>query len=414
MHTRTPSARLPLAAALLALGASPALADPPGGTLMDQVIQAYQDAPAYSSTSDFEMRRESGRWTMTQQAEFHTAWDGQANRLRVDTPDMYLLAADGRLQLRGTDLPGVYLDTASADPPSYTGITQAVPMIGQPLQADVVLLTAEDPVAALSGQMTDAPDRLEPDAAGRPGLQMNTPDGVLTLRIDPDTHLITESQLEVAPQSLPGGGEETITVRQTFEPSTDALSADAFAFDTDGRQAAGSLQEMLTLAANAQAGPAGAGPAAGGGGHVLQNQPAPPITLQTLDGETFELEDVEQQVVVLDFWASWCPPCVRGLPVLQEVADWADENDKDVLVATINVREDEPTAQQFWERHGLSMPVLMDTTGQVAQAYGVQGIPQTVVINNGQVANVHVGFSPQLGDQLRTEIDTALDNPGDE
>ncbi|HEX7010051.1 MAG TPA: TlpA disulfide reductase family protein, partial [Phycisphaeraceae bacterium] len=179
------------------------------------------------------------------------------------------------------------------------------------------------------------------------------------------------------------------------EPLDDAL----FAFDTQGSQAVNSLAALMS------------GGGGGGGGrqaHPLENQPVPPIELPTLQGQPFRLADVKAGVVVLDFWATWCPPCREGLPHIQAIHDWAKREGLSVAVYAVNVGETEREVQAFWNEQGYTMPVLMDQQTKVAGAYGVQGIPQTVVIADGKVQHVHVGYNPAMENQLKSEIQSLL------
>jgi len=135
--------------------------------------------------------------------------------------------------------------------------------------------------------------------------------------------------------------------------------------------------------------------------------PAPDTTLNVLDGATVKLSDhIGKQVVVLDFWASWCGPCRRGLPIIQKAAD--QFADADVVFYAINLREDEDTIKKFFGEAGLTLPVVMDD-GTLGDAFGVSGIPHTVIIGkDGTIQTVHTGFSLELETQLPEEISAAL------
>ncbi len=134
----------------------------------------------------------------------------------------------------------------------------------------------------------------------------------------------------------------------------------------------------------------------------LKGKNAPPIRLKFIDGKDFNSADVEADLAVYDFWASWCGPCRRGLPALQEFAKWAKDNRKSVVVYTVNLREDADKAKQAWRELGLSLPILMDTTGAVTQSYLIEGIPTTVAVSGGKVVEVHVGFSEDYLNILKT------------
>lgn len=145
----------------------------------------------------------------------------------------------------------------------------------------------------------------------------------------------------------------------------------------------------------------------------LIGEPAPAFALVKLEGEeAFELKSaIGKQVIVLDFWSTWCPPCVEGLPKLAEVAD--QFKDKPVAVYAVNVEEEPDTVREFLEAHELHLQVLLDSNSSVAKKYQVAGIPQTVVIGlDGRVHVLHVGLPEDLKGEL-TESITALLNRED-
>lgn len=105
---------------------------------------------------------------------------------------------------------------------------------------------------------------------------------------------------------------------------------------------------------------------------------APDFTLPGLDGRMVTLSALHGQVVVLDFWASWCWPCQESLPALQALHDrYADQG---VVVLAINEEEDRETVEAFLGGR-YTFTVLLDEDGSVGTAYGVWGIPHTVVVD---------------------------------
>lgn len=144
--------------------------------------------------------------------------------------------------------------------------------------------------------------------------------------------------------------------------------------------------------------------------HALVGQSAPPFAVRTLDGRRAALKDAEGSVLVLDFWATWCPPCVRALPIIKETVEKFRNSETKVHLVAMNLRENKREIEAFLERQGLEgLNVGLDTRGDVAERYLVTGIPQTVVIDpNGRVTSVHVGFSPSLGRELADDIRRAL------
>lgn len=143
---------------------------------------------------------------------------------------------------------------------------------------------------------------------------------------------------------------------------------------------------------------------------LLTGKPAPTFSLELLgDGAaTVPAGKLGETVVVLDFWASWCGPCRRSLPVLAGVA--AEYKDKGVVFYAINQQEQADDVRRFLEKEKITCAVALDADGKVGQAYQVQGIPQTVLIGkDGTVQAVHVGMIPDLEKTLREQIEKLLD-----
>jgi thiol-disulfide isomerase/thioredoxin len=142
--------------------------------------------------------------------------------------------------------------------------------------------------------------------------------------------------------------------------------------------------------------------------HALLGAPAPDFTLPLLEGGEMNLAAHKgKEIVILDFWATWCGPCVKALPILIEVADAYRE--KGVVFYAINQQEDPKTIRPFLEKRKLKLTVPLDRQGAVGGLYHVEGIPQTVIIDKqGIVQAVHVGLLPDLKTKLTQELDELL------
>jgi len=144
----------------------------------------------------------------------------------------------------------------------------------------------------------------------------------------------------------------------------------------------------------------------------LVGQPAPAFNLQSLEGKPVELSDFKSKVVVLDFWATWCPPCRKSLPHLQRLSKDSQLRDKGLVVVAVNVREQKDKVQDFLKQNDYSFPVAMDTDGGTTDKYLVKGIPTTVIIDgSGVIRRVFVGFGDQSEPQMDDAIERALAKP---
>lgn len=145
------------------------------------------------------------------------------------------------------------------------------------------------------------------------------------------------------------------------------------------------------------------------GPHPMTGKPAPSFTATVLNGDTVDLTNIiGKQVVLLDFWAVWCPPCRESLPGVGEL--WKEYGEKGVAVYAVNLGDEPANIQAFLQDLGVEVPVLLDPAGDIATQYGVSGIPHLVIIGpDGVVDSVQVGAGPGLKDALRTRLDALLE-----
>jgi peroxiredoxin len=137
---------------------------------------------------------------------------------------------------------------------------------------------------------------------------------------------------------------------------------------------------------------------------VANSFPAPAFELRDIDGKIHHIKDYRGKVVVLNFWATWCPPCRYEMPSMERARKKLLQ-DKVVILA-VNVGENEDTIFEFTGNYPVEFPLLMDQSGNIIKQYPVVGLPTTYIINpQGIVTHRAVGSREwddnQLLDQLR-------------
>jgi len=144
--------------------------------------------------------------------------------------------------------------------------------------------------------------------------------------------------------------------------------------------------------------------------HPLTGLEAPDFTTSLLDGNAFQLSKLRGKVVVLDFWATWCGPCVEAMPVVTEVAQ--SMADSGVVVYAVNVGEEADEINDFLKKVKITVPIVLDPESKIAEAYQTEAIPQTILIGkDGRIEVIHVGFEgldkfrQQLTEQLKVLVD---------
>jgi thiol-disulfide isomerase/thioredoxin len=131
---------------------------------------------------------------------------------------------------------------------------------------------------------------------------------------------------------------------------------------------------------------------------------APDVTLQTEQGAPVQLATFKGKVVLVDFWASWCPPCKTSFPALDALS--REFEPRGLTVLAVNLDERRKDADGFLSAHPHTMPVFFDPGGGAPASFGVKGMPTSFLIDRaGIIRFTHMGYSASIGQQYRREID---------
>lgn len=300
----------------------------------------------------------------------------------------------------------------------------ASPLLGASLLLN--LLVGDDPGAAIL-ENTKAL-RADPDAPvdGHPAkvLRLEQARGpALRLFVDADRKLLVRVELVVAAGDLeakvPGVALSDASIAwSSGEIRTTPPPAESFAF---------TKPPGYTEVAPIEVGQKPAGGRGAEAEHALLGKPAPDFTLTVLDGpgktKSVTKADLAGKVVVIDFWATGCGPCMLELPEVAKLADAYARAGKNVVIMAVSQDadpEDLKGVRKLVEAkladEGIDLlkgevgKIALDPTHAVGNAFGVQGIPMVVILDpKGVVQSVHVGFRPEVGELLTSDIDTLLE-----
>ncbi len=139
----------------------------------------------------------------------------------------------------------------------------------------------------------------------------------------------------------------------------------------------------------------------------LEGHAAPDFALKSSTGENLRLSEYRGDVVMINFWATWCGPCRQEMPLLDELFMRYQRVGFSLL--GVNIDDDSRRAMQMAEELGINFPVLFDTRKEVSKLYEVEAMPVTVLVDReGNVRHVHHGYKPGYEDKYLDQIRSLL------
>ncbi len=364
--------------------------------MVQKIVKAYQTPKAFSNTASLSI--EFGGDQMQEQVSTIYGADGS---MEMQLPNLVIKVLDGYFyaEIAGED--GSYLKRpigAGFAPTikSVFGTTEIIPFDCMLREGNTKGWLQNMTIGVMQNPKIEGIDTgKDPQGNESNIMSVTTPNGSMDVFVDPKTNLVTGA---LAMFSLGEGSDMAKLSIVMATKSYDKLPK-PITFEPGDRKAVESIEEILP--------PPGEEPDSTG-------KMAPDFTLPLYGSEEMiTLSKLRGKIVVLDFWATWCGPCRRGLPLVQKFADWAGENTDDVVVYAVNVWEQANTFEDvskmvgdFWKKNKYTMPTLISMKPALTEKYGIGGIPVTLVIGkDGSIVKTHRGFSPGIFDELKAEVE---------
>jgi peroxiredoxin len=140
---------------------------------------------------------------------------------------------------------------------------------------------------------------------------------------------------------------------------------------------------------------------------------APDFTLSDLSGQAYRLSSLKGKVVLLEFWATWCPPCQASAPELNRLVETFAGKEFVLLAVSVDEGSDAADKLREFGREKNALYPIMHDSGKVADMYGISSIPSLFLIDReGVISAHHVGFNPSMAGQLTAEIEELLRKQG--
>jgi peroxiredoxin/outer membrane lipoprotein-sorting protein len=376
---------------------APVQADAKAAELISQVKGAYGKLAALDVAGKVSGNFDVAGQKSQQQQEFSGSFQAP-NKFRHEAKEGIILGSTGEKLYVYSPAEKVYSSIA-APKDKLERVPQPIANMLFGENPSLLMAISQNPAAMLEGATVKRVEDVTVDAKPYAALHVTgRPTDELTLLIDPNTHLLRRVTMDL---------RKTIEQRGAPDIKAAEFVVDYTTTVVDGQP----KPEQFAWAPPEGARDAAATANKGGGTFdaktTLVGKPAPDFTLKDLAEQDVKLADAKGSVVLIDFWATWCPPCVEGMPNLERIHK---ERAKDgVKVFAVNAMEEKDKVVNFVKPRNLTLPVLLDSDGKVGEAYEVDGWPTSVIVKrDGTIHKVLHPVGPEGEKALEAALDEAL------
>lgn len=401
--------------------------DPAARALFDEVVKAYRKLDAYSDHGEFALSMKIDGRSEKQSTPLHFSF-ARPNKVNLNVGPVRLVS-DGKTLVTAVTPFKKFVSSPAPKSLSIETFREGpagAMLFGGPttpvMQVLIDLLVGEEPASSILKELGGTL-KLDPDHENRQVLRVERPNADdIRLMIDKATKLLHAIELEVDAKALSETLGQKVTVEQAGwvagAISTDAPKAEAFTYDPP--KAFTKVESFVDAVA------------AEGPGQSkyrvddLIGKPAPDFTLSVLDDAgKFKLvtkADLAGKVVMIDFWATWCGPCLKELPDVQKLVEGYAKDKKNVVVVALSlderpseIRDVRKLVEAKLDQIQIKLTgnsvgmIALDPSGATRDAFQVEVLPTVVILDQkGIVQSTHIGLNPEAREILAKDIETLL------
>lgn len=378
--------------------------------VLARTIEAYKNAETYRDSGRIEIRMNADDTVNAHVMPVPISFE-RPNRIRLNL-DVLAIQSDGEELVRYSRVLNRYMEVQAPGQLTIPSMFGDIASSGIELFLHLYLLTEPEPFAVILEKAQDVTVDGDETIDGHECKRVSyaSPPGRLDgqLLIDAKSGLLREFRLSAKGKeaTLPRGTPAWVSLKLEDAVLNEPIEDDTFAFTPPPRAV---QVDDLTKPPGEQEVVASTDGGDGENVGIAIGQVAPDFELETLEGKKVKLSDLRGQVVVLDFWAAWCGPCIRAFPFLER----SHKTFADKPVMFIGVCSDRRSSMSKIEsvvkQSGVTFPIAMDRDSKVQMTYQVQGLPTTMVIDQkGVIRSKHRGFSAYGISQLTKEVSELL------